>query len=102
MIQALAGKPAENWGEEIAGCQGVRGNVSGQWRWQAKAGRWGAGLGGFSEAGQGGCHKVQEVRGNMRGRYLNNPGPCSHGVLQAGVGATGVRLSVGEFELGTM
>lgn len=61
----------------------------------------GGGFGGFQKQVRVAATRYRKW-GQHEGRYLNNPGPCSHGVLQAGVGATGVRLSVGEFELGTM
>ena len=68
-------------------------------------------MAGQRQGGGGRCEGFQkQVRwlpqgsgtgGNMRGRCLNNLGPHSHGVLWA-VAVTGARLSVGEFELGTM
>lgn len=94
------GKPAENWGKEIAGCEGVK-----------RKRVWAVGMAGQRQGGGGRFEGFQKrVRvaatrfrnwGNMRGRCLNNLGPRSHGVLWA-VAVTGARLSVGEFELGTM
>lgn len=94
------GEPAENWGKEVAGCEGVRGNVSGQWGWQGKGREVGAGLGGFRSR-SGWLPQGPGSGGNMRGRCLNNLGPRSHGVLWA-MAVTRARLNVGEFELGTM
>ena len=66
---------------------------------RAQAGRWGR-LGGFQKQVRVAATRYRKW-GQHERRYLNNPGPCSRGVLRTVV-ATRVRLSVGEFELGTM